>query len=148
MANALMNNEITNQQTKPEPKEIDVDNLPETVNTAGMSDVVSAIDPRKSKLLKVPSDVVEGAGIVGKKGMGEDEPYELTEEGKLLTTGEMAEQSIQEQQRPLSIDEFKAQVKSGQIKSVGQINRDAMLGNIRALENANAPPTSLSLIHI
>tara|TARA_E500000305_G_scaffold97331_1_gene88098 strand:+ start:349 stop:5430 length:5082 start_codon:yes stop_codon:yes gene_type:complete len=145
MANALMNNEITNQQTKPEPKEIDVDNLPETVNTAGMSDVVSAIDPRKSKLLKVPSDVVEGAGIVGKKGMGEDEPYELTEEGKLLTTGEMAEQSIQEQQRPLSIDEFKAQVKSGQIKSVGQINREAMLGNIRALENANAPPTSKQL---
>jgi len=137
MVNPLMNNEITNQQTRPKPNVIDPDALPETVNTAGMVD--SAAEFSRAAI-QLPAKTVESFGMTGGKG-DEDRPYALNEEGtSVLSTGDMAEQSIRDQQKTLTIDEFKSQIGGGQIKRIGKDDENYLRGLLDTATNPKSHP--------
>ena len=89
-------------------------------------------------------------GIVGGDKSGEDRTYAVQEvvdetTGGLerLTTGEMAEQSIQQQTDVLSFDEFKEAIRSGEIPTVGNIPEGALKTQLAIAESSGVLPKAV-----
>ena len=96
-------------------------------------------------------------GIVGGDKSGEDRTYAVQQavpdetqgeaagfEGlERLKTGEMAEQSIQQQTDVLSFDEFKEAIRSGQIPTVGNIPEGSLKTQLAIAESSGVLPEAV-----
>ena len=100
------------------------------------------------KIIPTPAEaarVITGGGIVKTPGdtpVGVDETYGVEQDPttgllKPKTTGDMAAQSIEEQTRPLTFDEFKSKIVSGDIPTVAKIPQGNLQNDI-LLSDPNA----------
>jgi hypothetical protein len=100
------------------------------------------------KIIPTPAEaarVITGGGIVKTPGdtpVGVDETYDVETDPttgllKPKTTGDMAAQSIEEQTRPLTFDEFKSRIVSGDIPTVAKIPQGNLQNDI-LLSDPNA----------
>lgn len=136
-------NQVTDDQQDPtnlekikDPKQVARDKL---AKEGYLPDPVSAI----SKGL----EVITGGGIVKDQPAGEDVTYGVTgnlEDGtlKTQTTGDMAQQSIEAQTRPLSQDEFYKSIESGEIVGVGKFKNEQLRNMLRVSRAANVDDTT------
>jgi len=87
---------------------------------------------------------ITGGGIAKDEPTGTDEPYDyeidpVTGDKKLLTTGDMAAQSIQEQLQPISEDEFRQRIIEGKIPGILSLSQGQLQAMIKAQTAPNVP---------
>ena len=91
---------------------------------------------------------VTGAGIVKDTDTGTDEVYDIEPDpvtgqvlpgGTIKTTGDMAKRSIQQQTTPVSFDEFKQKLTSGEIPTVGKMPQGKLANLVELVEMDDVP---------
>ncbi len=87
---------------------------------------------------------ITGGGIAKDKPTGVDEPYKVVTDPttgfkKTLTTGDMAAESIKEQMRPISEDEFRQKIMQGEIPGVLNLSQAQLQAMIKAQTAPNVP---------
>lgn len=90
--------------------------------------------PDPVKTISKGLEVITGGGIVKDQPAGEDVKYGVGTQGgglKTLTTGEMAQRSIDLQGQPLSETDFYSAVESGEIVGVGNIKGEQLQNMLR-----------------
>ena len=76
---------------------------------------------------------ITGGGITKDEATGMDEKF-VSSDGQVKSTGEAAQQSMEQQTQPLSMDEFRERVRSGQIPTVAKIPEGVLQTSLKLLD--------------
>ena len=76
---------------------------------------------------------ITGGGITKDEATGMDEKF-VSSDGQVKSTGEAAQQSMEQQTQSLSMDEFRERIRSGQIPTVAKIPEGVLQTSLKLLD--------------
>ena len=106
------------------------------VEEASRQSGIPRILPDPVETISGAAEVITGGGIVKEETTGVDKGFQVgtdptTGMPVVETTGEMAKRSIEEQQRPLTEDEFRQKIVAGDIQKLGNLESDQLSNMVR-----------------
>lgn len=106
------------------------------VEEASRQSGIPRVLPDPVETLSGAAEVITGGGIVKEETTGVDKGFQVgtdptTGMPVVETTGEMAKRSIEEQQRPLTEDEFRQKIVAGDIQKLGNLESDQLSNMVR-----------------
>ena len=106
------------------------------VEEASRQSGIPRVLPDPVETISGAAEVITGGGIVKEETTGVDKGFQVgtdptTGMPVVETTGEMAKRSIEEQQRPLTEDEFRQKIIAGDIQKLGNLESDQLSNMVR-----------------
>ena len=115
------------------------------IDEASRQSGIPRILPDPVETISNAARFITGGGIVKEEATGVDKGFQVgtdptTGMPVVETTGEMAKRSIEEQQRPLTEDEFRQKIVAGDIQKLGNLESDQLSNMVRIANDDTVNP--------